>query len=236
MMLARTLLFMEHPAEAMDVVDAARAELPAEHERPATWRCARSGSSASSSASPTRRTWPSSRPGGAGPRGQGPGAKTLTAITSLAVAVPSGDARGGRGAGRRVARRRRDAGLRPRHLHRPAGGGAGDGRARPRPSREWRRIRALAGRRGSVLDAIGADLWGGLARIWIGDLRARHRAARARDGGRDPVRQRRQRAHGLLVGVPRARPGTSAATASGPGRRCGARGDRTGRPTASASG
>ena len=27
-MLARTLLFMEHPAEAMDVVDAARAELP----------------------------------------------------------------------------------------------------------------------------------------------------------------------------------------------------------------
>ena len=29
-MLARTLLFMENPAEAMDVVDAARAELPAE--------------------------------------------------------------------------------------------------------------------------------------------------------------------------------------------------------------
>ncbi len=27
---------------------------------------------------------------------------------------------------------------------------------------QWRRIRALAGRRGSVLDAIGADLWGGL--------------------------------------------------------------------------
>ena len=29
---------------------------------------------------------------------------------------------------------------------------------------EWQRIRALAGRRGSVLDAIGADLWGGLGR------------------------------------------------------------------------
>ena len=35
---------------------------------------------------------------------------------------------------------------------------------------EWRRIRALAGRRGSVLDAIGADLWGGLGAIWTGDL------------------------------------------------------------------
>ena len=85
-MLARTLLFMEDPAEAMDVVDA-----PAPSCRPSTrtctWRCARSGSWACSSASPTRRTWPSSRPGGRGPRGQGPGAKTLTAITALAVAV-----------------------------------------------------------------------------------------------------------------------------------------------------
>jgi tetratricopeptide (TPR) repeat protein len=35
---------------------------------------------------------------------------------------------------------------------------------------QWRRIRALAGRRGSVLDAIGADLWGGLGAIWTGDL------------------------------------------------------------------
>ena len=35
---------------------------------------------------------------------------------------------------------------------------------------EWRRIRALAGRRGSVLDAIGADLWGGFASLWTGDL------------------------------------------------------------------
>ena len=31
-MLARTVLFMEHPEEAMDIVDAALAELPAEHE------------------------------------------------------------------------------------------------------------------------------------------------------------------------------------------------------------
>jgi tetratricopeptide (TPR) repeat protein len=37
---------------------------------------------------------------------------------------------------------------------------------------QWRRIRALAGRRGSVLDAIGADLWGGLGAIWTGDLGA----------------------------------------------------------------
>jgi len=35
---------------------------------------------------------------------------------------------------------------------------------------QWRRILALAGRRGSVLDAIGADLWGGVVSIWTGDL------------------------------------------------------------------
>ncbi len=54
-MLARTVLFMEDPGEAMGIVDAALAEL-GPSTRTCTWRCARSGSSASSSASPTRRT------------------------------------------------------------------------------------------------------------------------------------------------------------------------------------
>ena len=118
-----------------------------------------------------------------GPRGQGPGAKTLTAITSLAVAVAA----------------RRGAARRPRWRVESL-----DGDEMPRFDRgtftclpaavlamndpaaaegEWRRIRALAGRRGSVLDAIGADLWGGLAAIWMGDLvRATELLERAMEG------------------------------------------------------
>ena len=96
-MLARTLLFMENPARG----DGRRRRRAAPSCRPSTrtctWRCARSGSSACSSASPTRRTWPSSRPGGAGRAAQGPGAKTLTAITVA----------GGRDPERRRATRRR---------------------------------------------------------------------------------------------------------------------------------
>src|SRR5262249_41122766 len=53
----------------------------------------------------------------------------------------------------------------------------------PSAEPEWRRIRALAGRRGSVLDAIGADLWGGLGAIWMGDLvRAVELLERAMEG------------------------------------------------------
>jgi DNA-binding SARP family transcriptional activator len=79
-MLARTLLFMEHPSEAMVVVDAARAELPAGHEDlDLALRAIRIVGVFFGVADPANLAeldaWR------AGPRSQGPGAKTLTAIT-----------------------------------------------------------------------------------------------------------------------------------------------------------
>ena len=90
-MLARTLLFMEDPAEAMGVVDAALRELPAEYEDlHLALRAIRIVGVFFGVADPANlaelEAWRR------GPRGQGPGAKTLTAITALAVAVQSGDA------------------------------------------------------------------------------------------------------------------------------------------------
>ena len=61
-MLARTLLFMEHPAEAM-TSSTPRAPSCRRIRTISTSRCARSGSSACSSASPIRPTWPSWTPG-----------------------------------------------------------------------------------------------------------------------------------------------------------------------------
>jgi hypothetical protein len=165
-MLARTLLFMENPAEAMAVVDAARAEQP-EEDLDLALRAIRIVGVFFGVADPANlaelEAWR------AGPRGSGPGAKTLTAITSLAVAVIGGDWQ--------VARVLAEESLagdempvfdRGTFTVLPAAVLAMAEPASAEP--EWRRIRALAGRRGSVLDAIGADLWGGLGAIWTGDL------------------------------------------------------------------
>jgi tetratricopeptide (TPR) repeat protein len=167
-MLARTLLFMENPAEAMDVVDAARAELPAEEvDLDLALRAIRVVGVFFGVADPANlaelETWRT------GPRGDGPGAKTLTAITSLAVAVLGGDAVEAAA----LAAESLDGDEMPvfdrgTFTVLPATVLAMADPVAAEP--EWRRIRALAGRRGSVLDAIGADLWGGLAAIWTGDL------------------------------------------------------------------
>ncbi len=167
-MLARTLLFMEHPAEAMAVVDAARAELPAvEVDLDLALRAIRIVGVFFGVADPASlaelEAWR------AGPRSQGPGAKTLTAITSLAVAVLLGDAEEAAA----LAAESLDGDEMPvfdrgTFTVLPATVLA---MAEPRDAEpQWRRILALAGRRGSVLDAIGADLWGGLGAIWTGDL------------------------------------------------------------------
>ena len=180
-MLARTLLFMQNPAEAVTVVDTARAELPeAETDLDLALRAIRTVGVFFGVADPVHleelTAWR------AGPRSQGPGAKTLTAITSLAVAVLLGEAR----EATTLAVESLDGDEMPAFdrgtfsclpaavlaMNDPA---AAEG--------EWRRIRALAGRRGSVLDAIGADLWGGLAAIWMGDLvRATELLERAMEG------------------------------------------------------
>ena len=219
-MLARTLLFMEHPGEAMDVVDAARAELPAGHEDlDLALRAIRIVGVFFGVADPANLAeldaWR------AGPRSQGPGAKTLTAITSLAVAVGSGDAREAAA----LAAESLDGDEMPVFdrgtftvlpatvlaLAEPAAAEASGGGS----SRS-------AGRRGSVLDAIGADLWGGLA----SDLDGRSAGARS-SGSSARWRARRCSAARATRTWPTRRRswrwrGSSAATASGRGRCCGA--------------
>ena len=169
-MLARTLLFMENPAEAMDVIDSAHAELPAEYEDlHLALRALRIVGVFFGVADPANlaevEAWR------AGPRAQGPGAKTLTAITALAVAIQSGDAQEAAA----LAAESLDGDEMPAFdrgifTALPAAVLAMREPASAEP--EWRRIRVLAGRRGSVLDAVGADLWGGLTSLWTGDLPA----------------------------------------------------------------
>ena len=145
MMLARTLLFMENPGEAMDVVDAAprRAAAPSRRTCDLALRAIRIVGVFFGVADPANlaelEAWR------AGPRGQGPGAKTLTAITSLAVAVPER---------RRARRPPRWRPSRSTATRCPSSTAAPSRCCRRRcwrwpspapPSREWRRIRALAG-------------------------------------------------------------------------------------------
>ncbi|WP_028059466.1 ATP-binding protein [Candidatus Solirubrobacter pratensis] len=180
-MLARTLLFMETPAEAIAVVDAARDELGAEHEDlHQALHALRIVGVFFGVADPSDLD--SLEPVRVGPRGTGPGAKTLTAITAYALALQSGDALEAAA----LAREALDGDEMPafdRGIFTvlPAAALALAEPAAAEP--EWRRIRALAGRRGSVLDAIGADLWGGLTSIWMGDLAtAIERLERAMEG------------------------------------------------------
>jgi DNA-binding SARP family transcriptional activator len=167
-MIARTLLFMETPGDAIALVDAARAELPDEYEdlHQALWAIRIVGVFFGVADPSDLVSLEAVR---AGPRAGGPGAKTLTAITALALALQNGDAREAAA----LARESLDGDEMPifdRGIFTvlPATAMALAEPADPAP--QWRRIRALAGRRGSVLDAIGADLWGGLASIWTGDL------------------------------------------------------------------
>ena len=167
-MLARTLLFMETPADALAVVDAALAELPSElSDLRAALRAIRIVGVFFGVADPADLD--SLESVRIGPRASGPGAKTLTAITAYALALQSGDAREAAALARESlegdempAFDRGTFTVLPAAALALADPAAAEG--------EWRRIRALAGRRGSVLDAIGADLWGGIARIWMGDL------------------------------------------------------------------
>jgi len=180
-MLARTLLFMENPGEAMEVVDAARAELPADQvDLDLALRAIRIVGVFFGVADPS--TLGALEAWRAGPRSQGPGAKTLTAITSLAVAVLSGNAEEAAAlAAESLEGDQMPVFDRGTFTVLPATVLAMAEPADAEP--QWRRILALAGRRGSVLDAIGADLWGGLAAIWTGDLeRAVELLERAMEG------------------------------------------------------
>ncbi|WP_028064377.1 ATP-binding protein [Solirubrobacter soli] len=181
LMLARTLLFMENPVRAVAVVDAARAELsPEQADLDLALRAVRAVGAFFGFSDPSSmaelEAWR------AGPRSQGPGAKTLTGITALAVAVQNGPAEEAAA----LAAESLDGDEMPEFDRgtftvTPATALALAEPARAEP--QWRRFLALAARRGSVLDAIGADLWGGWSAIWMGDLvRAIELLERAQEG------------------------------------------------------
>jgi hypothetical protein len=181
LMLARTLLFMENPARAVAVVDAARAELtPEQADLDLALRAVKAVGAFFGFSDPS--TMAELEAWRAGPRSQGPGAKTLTGITALAVAVQNGPAEEAAA----LADESLDGDEMPEFDRgtftvTPATALALAEPARPEP--QWRRFLALAGRRGSVLDAIGADLWGGWSAIWMGDLvRAIELLERAQEG------------------------------------------------------
>ena len=212
-MLARTLLFMENPAEAMDVVDAARAELPAvEVDLDLALRAIRIVGVFFGVADPALAGRARGVAGGAAQPGPGGEDADRDHVTGRRGAERG--RRGGRRAGRGVTRRRRDAGLRPRHVHGVAGDRAGDGRA----ARRRAAVAADPGARGAAGERAGRDRRRPLGRAGRDlDRRsgARGRVARARDGGRGAVRQRGQRAHGVLVRVPG--PGLARARLAGEG-------------------
>ena len=109
-----------------------------------------------------------------GPRGEGPGARCLTAMAALATAVrgPSELAAAlGREALAGDVLQAGDPGLfLPGAIIAVALVDPAEGR------RYWDHAAAFAARRGSLLDAIAELLWGGLNAIWMGDLPAATRA------------------------------------------------------------
>ena len=225
-MLARTLLFMENPAEAMDVIDSAHAELPAEYEDlHLALRALRIVGVFFGVADPANlaevEAWR------AGPRAQGPGAKTLTAITALAVAIQSGDAQEAAA----LAAESLDGDEMPAFdrgiftalpaaalaMAEPASADAGVA-AHPGAGRStWvgagRRRRRPLGRVDERLDRRSAR----------GD-----RATRASDGGRGALRPLGAPAHGLRARRSSPWPGTSAATGERAWEALRRSGDRTG--------
>jgi DNA-binding SARP family transcriptional activator len=105
-----------------------------------------------------------------GPRGNGPGARALTAMAALAVALTCGPAKEASA----LAREAFADGLEVFEITAPVAP-ASAVLALGEPSEGLSAIARYAEharRQGEILGSIGADLWGGIAQIWAGDLRA----------------------------------------------------------------
>jgi DNA-binding SARP family transcriptional activator/tetratricopeptide (TPR) repeat protein len=105
-----------------------------------------------------------------GPRGTGPGARALTAMTSLAVALTCGPAEEASA----LAREALSAGLEVFEITAPVALASAT-LALGEPAEGLEAIARYADharRQGEILQTIGADLWGGIAQIWGGDLPA----------------------------------------------------------------
>ena len=105
-----------------------------------------------------------------GPRGDGPGARALTAMTALAVALDEGPAAEASALAREAFKGEGMAGF---EVTAPVAlatavltiGEPGEG------LRAIERYRAHARSQGEILGSIGAELWGGFAQLLVGDLR-----------------------------------------------------------------
>jgi DNA-binding SARP family transcriptional activator/tetratricopeptide (TPR) repeat protein len=180
--LSHLLLFVRSPQEGVELADQAARELPAGHEDfRSSLRAVRLVGAAFGAIDPgefatvddVRR----------GPRGTGPGARALTAMTALAVALTCGPA----AEASALAREAFSEGLAEFELSAPIALGIA-AQILGEPSEGLDAIAeysAYARRNGEVLSSIGADLWGGFAHLWAGDLRAAMDSLdRAREGER----------------------------------------------------
>ncbi|HEX8105198.1 MAG TPA: AAA family ATPase, partial [Solirubrobacteraceae bacterium] len=181
--LSHLLLFVRSPQEGVALAERAAAELPDDLvDLRRGLRAIRLVGAAFGAVDPAefRRLDDVRR----GPRGSGPGARELTALTALAVALTCGPAEEASALAREAfAGEGLDAfdvtapvalGCAALALGEPAEGLAAIGRYADH-----------ARRQGEILGSIGADLWGGIASIWAGDLGAAMRSLdRAHEGER----------------------------------------------------
>ncbi len=180
--LSHLLLFVRSPQEGVELAQQASTELPAGlgdlHDG---LRAVRLVGAAFGAVDPAEfRSLDDVR---RGPRGTGPGARALTAMTALALALTCGPA----AEASALAREAFSAGLDAIELTAPiALGTAALGLGDPAEGLvAIGRYADFARRRGEILSSIGADLWGGIAQLWAGDLPAAVAALeRAHEGER----------------------------------------------------
>jgi tetratricopeptide (TPR) repeat protein len=180
--LSHLLLFVRSPQEGVELAHQASEELPEEmNDLRDGLRAVRLVGAAFGAVDPAEfRSLDDVR---RGPRGTGPGARALTAMTALALALtckPASEASA-------LAREAFSAGLDAIELTAPIALGTA-ALALGDPAEGLvaiQRYADFARRRGEILSTIGADLWGGITHLWAGDLPAAMAALeRAHEGER----------------------------------------------------
>ncbi len=167
--LSHLLLFVRSPREGVELATEAGGELPPGYDdfRDGL-RCVRLIGAAFGAVDPAEfRQLEDVR---RGPRGTGPGARALTAMAAFGLALTCGPA----DEASALAREGFSAGLEAFEITAPVALGSAV-LALGEPSEGLEAIARYADharRQGEILGSIGADLWGGIAQIWAGDLRA----------------------------------------------------------------
>jgi DNA-binding SARP family transcriptional activator/tetratricopeptide (TPR) repeat protein len=168
--LSHLLLFVRSPQEGVELAQKAAEELPAESldDYRDGLRAVRLVGAAFGAVDPAEfRALDDVR---RGPRGTGPGGRALTAVTALALALTCQPAREASA----LAREAFSGGLDAFEITAPVAL-ASAVLALGEPAEGLDAIDRYgehARRQGEILGSIGADLWGGIAQTWAGDLRA----------------------------------------------------------------